>query len=74
VLSVDNAGDSTWTAGRHSLADSLRLGTHDFWHVHCSIERVPIRGSNSQSQQFDDRALFLWLTLIIICCGPPAGR
>jgi hypothetical protein len=35
---------------------------------------VPVRGSNSQSQQFDDRAFFQWLTLIIICCGPPISR
>jgi hypothetical protein len=26
----------------------------------------------STAQRFDDRRLFKWQTLIVICCGPPA--
>jgi hypothetical protein len=35
-------------------------------------QSVFTRGSQLQSQQYDDVALFQRLSLIVICCGPPA--
>jgi len=29
--------------------------------------------AHQNSARFDDRCLFRWQTLIVICCGPPAA-
>ena len=44
------------------------------WHVLCSSQPVFSRGFQLQSQQYDDHALFQRLSLIVICCGPPASN
>lgn len=37
-------------------------------------QMVKSRSSYFAPQRLDDRSLFLWQTLIVICCGPPAVR